>query len=132
MASFPIQAQQYDGATVEATIADMEQELADETSLRSTLDATTGDKILAAQKFREDNEALIGAQLTRLKDLDTQIRSAVTENEELEADDAEYQALITSEPYQKLADDIASLQAISSSLADFLVAKGRRGRPPLN
>ena len=106
MASFPIQAQQYDGATVEATIADMEQELADETSLRSTLDATTGDKILAAQKFREDNE--------------------------LEADDAEYQALITSEPYQKLADDIASLQAISSSLADFLVAKGRRGRPPLN
>ena len=132
MASFPIQAEQYDAAGVEAVIIDMEHELQDEVSLRSTLDATTGDKIVAAQTFLADNKDLVGAQLVRLHELDGNIRSAVTENEQLEADDAEYAALVTSADYVELATKIASINAIASTLADFLVEKGRRGRAPMN
>ena len=132
MASFPIQAAQYDPPAVEAIITDMEHELQDEVSLRSTLDASTGDKIFAAQTFMADNEALSGAQLTRLQDLDAQIRAAVSENMQLEADDEQYQQLVTSAPYVQLATKIASINAVASALADFLVAKGRRGRPPMN
>lgn len=132
MASFPAQQQQYDAPAVEATITDMEQELQDEVQLRSTLDASSADKIVAAQQFLADNEALVGAQLTRLQDLNTQIRSAVAENEQLAADDAAYQTLVTSAPYVNLANKIASINAVAASLADFLVSKGRRGRPPMN
>lgn len=132
MASFPIQAEHYDAASVEAVITDMEHELQDEVSLRTTLDASSGDKIVAAQNFLANNGDMITAQLARLSDLDGQIRAAVVENETLEAADAEYQALVTSEPYVDLANKIASINAIASSLADFLVSKGRRGRPPLN
>lgn len=131
MASFPIQAAQYDAPSVEAVITDMNQELQDEQTLRGELDATTADKITAAEQFLADNQALITNQLLRLTDLDQQIRTAVAENEQLEADDVEYHALITSEPYVDLANKIASINAVAAALADFLVAKGRRGRPPL-
>lgn len=131
MASFPIQSQQYDGAAIEAKILDLEAELGDETALRTTLDASTADKILAAQQFLADNADLIQAQHDRLKALDTQIRDAVTENEQLEADDTQYQTLVTSAPYTDLATKIAEINAISTHLVDFLVSRGRRGRPPV-
>lgn len=132
MASFPIQAQHYDGATVEATILDMEDELNDEQNLRATLDDTTNDKIISAQSFLSENTGLIEAQLARLTDLNVQIRAAVQENESLESDDAAYQSLILSEPFTQLADKLASLQTLTATLADFLVLKGRRGRPHPN
>ena len=132
MASFPIQASQYDGASVEAVILDMENELQDEKTLSAGLDASTSDKITTAQQFLEENSVLVTAQLQRLITLDQQIRTAVVENEQLEADDAAYHTLITSEAYVELAQKIASINAVAAALADFLVSKGRRGRPPLN
>lgn len=132
MASFPIQAEQYDAAAVEAVITDMEQELQDEVSLRATLDATSADKILAAEEFLANNGDMIGAQLTRLQNLDGQIRAAVAENEQLQADDEAYHTLVTSAPYVDLANKIAAINAVAAQLADFLVLKGRRGRPPMN
>ena len=116
---------------MESKILDLEAELDDETALRSTLDGTSSEKIVAAQEFLAANEALITAQHERIATLNTQIREAVVENEELEADDAQYQAIITSAPYTSLATKIAEMNAVTSSLIDFLVSKGRRGRPPV-
>jgi uncharacterized protein (DUF3084 family) len=131
MSSFASQSAQYDAPSVEAVITDMEKELQDEQTLRSGLDATTADKITDAEQFLANNGERVADQLQRLQGLDQQIRSLVAENEQLQADDAEYHALITSDPYVELAGKIASIHAVAASLADFLVAKGRRGRPPM-
>ena len=132
MANFLSQAQRYDGQELEAVIVDMEEELQDEVDTRATLDSDSQKKIDEAKDFLTSNFARVDAQLERLTDLDAKIRKSVAENEQLQSADAEYTALITSEPYVSLADKIGSLYAISSELANFLVQKGRRGRLPLN
>lgn len=132
MANFLSQAQRYDGQELEAVIVDLEEELQDEVDTRATLDSDSQKKIDEAKDFLTSNFARVDAQLERLTDLDAKIRKSVAENEQLQSADAEYTALITSEPYVSLADKIGSLYAISSELANFLVQKGRRGRLPLN
>jgi hypothetical protein len=132
MANFLSQAQRYDGQELEAVILDMQDELQDEVETRATLDSDSQKKIDEAKDFLTSNFARVDAQLERLTDLDAKIRKSVAENEQLQSADAEYTALITSEPYVSLADKIGSLYAISSELSNFLVQKGRRGRLPLN
>jgi hypothetical protein len=132
MTNFLSQAQRYDGQELEAVISDMQDELQDEVETRATLDSDSQKKIDEAKDFLTSNFARVDAQLERLTDLDAKIRKSVAENEQLQSADAEYTALITSEPYVSLADKIGSLYAISSELANFLVQKGRRGRLPLN
>ena len=132
MANFLSQSQRYDGPAVESNILDLQEELEDEIAARATLDTTSADKIAAAEEFLSVNSSHVESQLTRLTAVDTQIRDLVAENTALEASDAEYAALIASAPYVKIADDIASLYAISENLDNFLVQKGRKGRPPMN
>lgn len=130
-ANFVSQSQQYDAPSVEATILDMEEELKDEREIRATLDSHASQKMADAAKFLADNDSIITAQLSRMTALDEQIRKAVAENLELEQQDKEYYALITSAPYMAMAQKIADLYAITAELTSFLVASGRRGRPPL-
>lgn len=132
MANFLSQAQRYDGPEMETIILDMQDELQDEIECRETLDAETPQKIADAKEFLENSSGHVDSQLQRLTNIDRQVRELVAENEQLQSADAEYTALITSEPYVNLADKIATLYAISAELTNFLVQKGRRGRPPLN
>jgi hypothetical protein len=129
MSSFLLQTQKYDSATAAATLSDFQSELDDELRARESLDASTADKLAEAKAFLADSSAHVVSQLAQLRTLDTQIREAVATNETLQANDAEYNALVTSEQYVALADDIAQFNALATSLADFLVEKGRRGRP---
>jgi hypothetical protein len=129
MASFVAQVEKYDSAEAEASLVDMQQELADEVSVRAGLDATTADKLVAAKAFLADNSANIADQVARMAALDTQIREAVATNESRIECDSEYKALVTSDEYVAVADNIAKFNKLAVDLADFLVQKGRRGRP---
>lgn len=132
MANFLSQLQRYDGPEMETIILDMQDELQDEIECRHTLDSETPQRILEAKEFLDKGSKHVDSQLQRLTEIDKQLRELVAENEQLQSADAEYTALITSEPYVNLADKIASLYAISAELTSFLVQKGRRGRPPIN
>ena len=132
MADFPSQRQRYDGPLTEYVIQDMQEELNDEIECKSTLEGQdTAQKIADAQDFVLYNASRINTQLTTLTDIDKKIRDLVAENEQLQAADAEYTALVTSASYVEIAEKIASLNAIAAALDAFLVQKGRRGRPPL-
>lgn len=132
MADFLSQSQRYDGPEVESIILDLEDELLDELDVRSTLDSETPQKIAEAQAFLAASSTRVDTQLASMVDLNQKIRNLVAENEQLQLADAEYTALVTSEPYVNVAQKISDLYAISAELVNFLVQKGRRGRPPLN
>ncbi len=127
--SFVSQVQKYDPAEAEAEIADFQAELDDEIVIRGLLDATTADKLAAAKAFLADSAEKVSDQLARIQDLDSKIREAVSINETIQQNDAEYNALITSDQYVSLASQISQFNALVISLGDFLVKKGRRGRP---
>lgn len=131
MSSFLIQSMRYDAPEVESVILDMESELQDERDARVALDDTAAEKITAATEFYNANVGVLDAQYNRMVTLNDTIRAAVTENMALEKTDAEYMALIASQPYTDMADKIVSLYALSAELTSFLVQTGRRGRPPM-
>ncbi len=130
--NFTSQSQQYDSAEVQALIKDFEDELDDELKLTNTLDSAAEQKITDATQFLESYSEIIDAQLTRLKILSCQIKDAVAANEDLEKKDQDYTNLIQSQSYIDLSQKIADIYSVSAELVNFLVKKGRRGRPPIN
>jgi len=129
--SFPILSQQYDESEVEASILNLQQELADEQELAATLVNTTSEEKLAdAQKFLTENSATIKAQHARLVELNLQLRKLVAENKEKAARDLAYKALLDSDEVSSTADLLAEMKAMVKDLETFLVDEGVSGRTP--
>lgn len=130
MSDFTSQVQRYDSATVEKMLSEMQTELDSETAALQAHEQLDSDqKIADAQNFMTSNADTIAAQLQKLTDLDKQIRDLVAKNDQLQAEDEQYTALVASAPYVELAGKISQLNSVSAALNDFLSQKGRRAAP---
>jgi hypothetical protein len=128
--SFPSTSTQYDPAAVDVMIADFESELADERALATTLDETALDQKLAdATAFLSANSPLVSVQLTKLQDLNLQLRDIVEQNKRRIAKDKAYNDLINSQPYLDLAAQLLDIKTTAKALHEFLVDAGVRGQP---
>ena len=130
MASFPHQMQQYDNQAVEDSIADLNAEMADEEQLQSTLGADSAQKLKQAQDFLANHKDTILDQHARLLSLNLGLRAIVKNNKDKQVADAEYNALVNSEEYVKVAQKMSEIKAIINDLRAFLIAEGVRGRSP--
>jgi len=126
--SFLSQSEKYDPQTAAEIINDMQSELDDELALKDTLDLDVEEKMENAKDFLKENAELINTQLEKIKELNKAIREAVAFNRTLQEHDAEYHNLITSDEYLDVANKIAEFNVTASSLSDFLIGSGRRGR----
>lgn len=126
--SFIAQSQKYDYKEVDSILEDLEKELQDEVEIRKTLNSESAEKITFVKEFISQYENKISDQFVKIKALDQEIREYVSENENLEKLDKEYNDLVSSDSYLSLAMQMETIQSIASNLNDFLVKKGRRGR----
>lgn len=131
MSDFTSQVQRYDAAAVDKMIADMQSELDSEAAaLKVHQELNSEQKMADAQNFLAANADSIAMQLQKMTDLDRQIRDMVAQNDEMQAENDQYAALVTSAPYVDLAGKIAQLNSVSAALNDFLSQKGRRTPSP--
>lgn len=130
MSNFPIQKQTYDPISIDASISQFENELNEEIVLNKTLnDTNSDDKIIEATKFVSEYGPKITEQFTKLTQLDSDLRDIVVTNKEMQSQDAEFDKLMNSETYLDLAEKMASMKQIISSLDSFLVEQGVKGSP---
>lgn len=131
MSDFSYLAHNYDPAQVEEAIADLERELEDEIALADTLGKDSAEKIQFAETFVQDNSSLIAAQQERLLKLHEELHKMVKQNQERQAADAQYDALVNTPSYLDVADMMLNIKSVVTGLRDFLVKEGVRGRPPM-
>ena len=123
--------EKYDSQAVEDDLANLEQEVADEDAVHATLSKNSADKVAAVEKFLADNQIVVTDQHERMKSMVADLKEKVARNQKLEADDAEYAALVASEAAQDMARMLAELNAMSGEYQDLLLSTGRVGRPPV-
>lgn len=124
--------EKYDAAEVEADLRNLDDEIADETSLNTTLTSTdAAARTAAVQAFIVNNRTRITEQHARMAARTKVLRDTVATNQVLESADAEYKALIESEEAQFVAGLLSELNAMSQQYRQLLLDTGRAGRPPL-
>ena len=132
MANLTIQMEKYDAARVEADIKNLDDEIADEDAVNTTLvnsDAVA--RAAAVRKFLADNKDRIVDQHSRMQTRVKSLRDMVLANQVLEGADADYKALGESDDAQLVARLLSELNAMSLQYRELLLDTGRAGRPPL-
>jgi hypothetical protein len=127
-----VQMEKYDAAAVEADLRNLDEEIADEDAVNTTLVSTdSATRTAAVRAFLTDNKDRITDQHGRMQARTKTLRDMIVSNQVLEAADAEYKALVESEDAQLVARLLTELNALSLQYHDLLLNSGRAGRPPL-
>lgn len=125
------QMEKYDAAEVEADIKNLDEELADEDAVNTTLLSDAAERLAAAQAFVTDNAARIQDQHARMQTRAKNLRDMVATNVQLENVNEDYKKFVASDEAQRVAQLLTEINAMSLQYRELLLDTGRSGRPPL-
>jgi nitrate reductase assembly molybdenum cofactor insertion protein NarJ len=121
----------YDKAEVEADLANLAAEIADEDATADALLLDTVAKSEAVKTFLDECTTIITEQHSKMVEMVADLKSRVVANMSLEAADADYVAMVTSSKAKNVAKMMAEITALSELYHKLLFDTGRAGRYPL-
>ena len=135
MSNFTLLASKFDKAEVAAQGSEWEKELDDEVHARATLSLNAAEQLTQAKEFYEAHVNFVASAHAARTKLLADIKSAVSENEQLAADtlvaEQELHDYLNSSERLDFAQKVLEIKAMDKEIYDYLLAKGRLGRPPL-
>ena len=129
--SLSAQIPKYDPQSVEADLTDLTHEVEDEKKVHESLQKDVVEQTALVRSFIADNSERISVQHKLMHERVKDLRELIKVNVELEEQNAEYRAVVSSEEALLLAKQLAELRAMSEQYKDLLRETGRAGRPPL-
>lgn len=121
------QIENYEFDGVESRIDLFRQELNKQNIINTKLADNTHDIISNCSVFIENNTEIITNQLQELKQLDSNLKELVLQNNEKEELNQELNELVNSEQCVKLADDMKEIRNTTESIMNFLEKQNIKG-----
>ena len=121
------QIENYEFDGVESNIDLFRQELNKQNIINTKLADNTHDIISNCSTFIENNTEIITNQLQELKQLDSNLKEIILQNNEKEELNQELNELVNSEQCVKLADDMKEIRNTTESIMNFLEKQNIKG-----
>ena len=121
------QIENYEFDGVESRMDLFRQELNKQNIINTKLADNTHDIISNCSVFIENNTEIITNQLQELKQLDSNLKELVLQNNEKEELNQELNELVNSEQCVKLADDMKEIRNTTESIMNFLEKQNIKG-----
>ena len=125
-ADFMSQMKKFNSKETEGMLKTFQAEAKKQAELSTELDDNTEEKLAKCRSFFDKYNSKVPEQLDVLKNLNSDLRSLVLDNEEKRQRDAELNQLVKSSEYQKLANELRELSTVVTDLNFFLIQHGLR------
>ena len=125
-ADFMSQMKKFNPKETEGMLKTFQAEAKKQAELSTELDDNTEEKLAKCRTFFDKYNSKVPEQLDILKNLNSDLRSLVLDNEEKRQRDAELNQLVKSVEYQKLANELRELSTVVTDLNFFLIQHGLR------